>query len=409
MKKKLLITVGAGASINFGMPSVNDVDGLFNKWASENYSLANGSGNLYFYVKDSIDSYYNKNPKPLLRSQVNFEETLYQIMQVGSALGDTTFCNPLNALFTINKLPQVNYFRREIRDVDGHLLTSLASYLTDNLVMEFITRCESLPTTKVNEILVLRNFIDILGRYFDIGIITLNYDNVFTTAKPDLKTGFNKGLFDRESVFKSIDWNFIYHLHGSIHFSLETHRNNLHEITWKPKPQVGHGSQSSGRSNIESMEGIPSLRSPIIVGYGKSNQILRTPFFTYFSQIERLVNEADSFLFLGYGFNDLHLNSMFRSIRDRPRPVTIIDYANDDQDCLEFRNDNWSHNLLKTIPTNQSDMSCEGRQPSAALISDLKDTKSFEVSTNPNYPLAVWYDGMLSACQHADKVIAKLK
>jgi len=33
--KKLLIIVGAGGSIQFGMPSVADVDTLFERWAKE--------------------------------------------------------------------------------------------------------------------------------------------------------------------------------------------------------------------------------------------------------------------------------------------------------------------------------------------------------------------------------------
>ena len=45
---------------------------------------------------------------------------------------------------------------------------------------------------------------------------------------------------------------------------------------------------------------------------------------------------------------------------------------------------------------------------SPADISDLKATKSFEVSNDPNYPLAVWYDGMLSACVNANEVISTL-
>ncbi len=61
-KKKLMVVVGAGASIDFGMPSVNGVDTLFCKWAKENYRLAcHENDSLYSYVRDAIESYYRLN------------------------------------------------------------------------------------------------------------------------------------------------------------------------------------------------------------------------------------------------------------------------------------------------------------------------------------------------------------
>lgn len=410
MKKKLLITVGAGASLEFGMPSVSCVDTLFDSYASEYFSLANGSkGNLYSHIRDTINDYYGKNPKTALACQANFEETLYNILQMSASLSDESYRNPLNALFSANPLPKINYFGRETREVDGYLLKSLASILTDSLVAEFIYRCNLLPSNKNHEMSIFKQFLDALSEEFDIGIITLNYDNIFTQAKPDLITGFDSssGLFRPDSVIKSSQWGFIYHLHGSVHFDMSGNARDMHEITWRDQPVACNGSQSSGRSSIDSMESISYLNSPIIAGYGKSNQILRTPFLTYFCQIERLVSEADSFLFLGYGFNDLHLNAMFHSIRDRNRPVTIIDWADDNQDSLHHRHDNWTYNLFKTIPANAYCMSY-ANSVSAADISELKLTKSFEVSNDPHYPLAVWYDGMLSACKNADKVISTL-
>jgi hypothetical protein len=98
------------------------------------------------------------------------------------------------------------------------------------------------------------------------------------------------------------------------------------------------------------MEGISYPTSPIVAGYGKTQQILRQPFRTYFAQVSRLVHEADSLLFLGYGFSDLHLNVAFSEVRDRHRPVVVVDWAADDQDPLQFRHDSWSYNLFKTLP-----------------------------------------------------------
>lgn len=52
-KKKILVVVGAGASIELGMPSVSCINNLFVQWAKDDYSLAsNGYSNLYSFFAD---------------------------------------------------------------------------------------------------------------------------------------------------------------------------------------------------------------------------------------------------------------------------------------------------------------------------------------------------------------------
>src|SRR6185312_9654531 len=150
------------------------------------------------------------------------------------------------------------------------------------------------------------------GKQFDVGIITLNYDNVFTRARPGLHTGFDAtGLFNPLSVLDRKDWGFIYHLHGSVHFAMTGVPHDMHGITWTTAPAKNHTAHAFGRDWQDSMEGTSYPRSPFVAGYGKTQQILRQPFRTYFAQVSRLAHEADSLLFIGYGFGDFHLNSVF--------------------------------------------------------------------------------------------------
>jgi NAD-dependent SIR2 family protein deacetylase len=73
-KKKLMVVVGAGASIELGMPSVNEVDCLFSEWAKEDYLLANDEEKtLYCYIKSEVNRHYKLNPKSGLRKETNFE------------------------------------------------------------------------------------------------------------------------------------------------------------------------------------------------------------------------------------------------------------------------------------------------------------------------------------------------
>jgi hypothetical protein len=409
MKKKLLITVGAGASIDFGLPSVSTVDKLFDNCAAESYPLAGNSlSNLYRHCRDVIDTYYGF-AKPLLRKWANFEEVLYQLNLMAPYLTDTDWQHGSNALLMTMPLPDVVEPKTGRRKpVDGDMVRQLANSLMVSLVDHFIDACATATKAKAAEITELGCFLTSLQDEFEIGIITLNYDNMFTQAIPGLHTGFNcAGEFDPMSVLSRSKWGFIYHLHGSVHFAMTGATHDMHGITWTNTPEKNHAAYPTGRNAQDSMEGTSYPRAPFVAGYGKTQQILRQPFRTYFTQVNRLVHEADSLLFLGYGFSDLHLNAAFSEVRSRRRPVVVIDWAAPTQDSLPHREDAWVHNLFKTLPGNAHEMAQEGCS-APAYLGDLITAREMEVSRNPAYPLAVWYNGMLEACRHPEKILAHL-
>jgi hypothetical protein len=410
MKKKILITVGAGASIDFGLPSVSDVDTLFDDCAGHNFPLnSDPQSNLYRYCRDAIQAYYHQNPKSALGKWVNFEEVLYQINLLAPYLSDENRLHGSNALLAPISLPDVLAFGCK-QAVDGNVLRSMSSLLLDTLVDHCVDACAQAAVQKSAQIAQLARFLVALSEEFDIGIFTLNYDNVFTQACPALYTGFNSdaGTFEPRSVFRREAWGFIYHLHGSIHFAMTgAGYEPLHGISWVATPTKDHAVHAFGRSGQNSVEGTAYPTSNVVAGYGKTQQMLRQPFRTYFAQVNRLVHEADSLLFLGYGFGDMHLNAAFSEVRDRRRPVVVVDWANDDQDSLPCRNDTWSYQLAKTLHVNVNNMSMPGHC-TAASIAEFKRTNEVEESNAPERPLAVWYNGLLAACQNPSKIISHL-
>ncbi len=409
MKKKLLITVGAGASLDFGLPSVGAIDTFLDGRAGQTHPLAaDPASNLYGYCRDAINAYYSNSPKPALRKWANFEEVLYQINLLLPYLSDPHQMHGSNALLSANSLPEVLHFGRNRSTVNGAVMGNLSSSLMSELADYFIDVCATASTTKASEIAELGQFLAALQDEFEIGIITLNYDNLFTQALPGLHTGFDTtGNFDPMSVLARIDWNFIYHLHGSVHFAMTGVGHDMHGITWTATPSKNHSVHATGRNSQDSMEGINYPTSPLVAGYGKTQQILRQPFRTYFAQVSRLVHEADSLLFLGYGFGDLHLNAAFSEVRDRYRPIVVVDWAGDNLDPLQLRHDTWSYNLFKTLPGNAHAMSRAG-QSAPADLGGIKAANELEVSKDPGYPLAVWYNGMLEACRHPQKIVEHL-
>lgn len=73
-KKKLLVVVGAGASVEMGMPSVNDIHTLFVDYANSHFPLASNNGsNIYSYFDQEIEKYKSNHFEDHLRKPNNFE------------------------------------------------------------------------------------------------------------------------------------------------------------------------------------------------------------------------------------------------------------------------------------------------------------------------------------------------
>ncbi len=403
---KLLLIVGAGASIELGMPSVNRIDSLLEEWAKQRYQIVDfPQENLYTYLKKKIITYYNRNPEEKFRKATNFEEIFHVALQLSSMMNDCQnhiYKNPLNAFMQVaGDLEKIIMYDEE--QIKGMDLYHLVSYLTDELLKKFRRLCIDVQNEKIQKFEMFKNFMEDLKKDFQIGCISLNYDDLIKQALPDLRTGFNekKGDFNRNSVFNIKDWNFVYHIHGSVHFDMQGDR---HEIKWNSDLN-GHFNDSFCRNPQYTTEGLLHPTSNIIAGYDKTNQILRAPFRTYYSVLDRLVHDADSYLFIGYGFNDLHINKSFTGFRNHStkRPVLVIDWADDKKDPLgSGRRDKWAINLCDTIPVNTDTMKYDA-MPSGG-IGELKRNNEFEVSEDSDHPLAIWYGGFIKACKNYDKI-----
>tara|TARA_R110002072_G_scaffold287464_6_gene453185 strand:+ start:1352 stop:2602 length:1251 start_codon:yes stop_codon:yes gene_type:complete len=414
--KKLLIITGAGASIDFGMPSVKYIDTLFEKWALEILPLKDdNTKSLYTWVKSSLLKYASQNSGNRLDHIMGFENLLYTIQNLHWLSRDIDLSHHnhrLNPFININEFPEIIHIGK-VKRADSIDFSFLHSYLVDKLLDFFRGKCKSLYSNKQNELCLLSSFFKSLKTKFELGFINLNYDNVLLSSVPDLNTGFDNltGKFNRALLYES-RWNFCYHMHGSVHFDMRGGDNNteMHKIGWNNDLNSSFRQNSSGRNKNYTSEGSDHLNSNIITGLDKSNQLLREPFASYFMQLDRLVYEADSILFIGYGFHDNHLNSVFPFIRydkNKTRKVVVIDWSLDNKDGLSHRRDNWHLGLYNTLPFNGHDMGISDGALSQPVIF-YKQNHLLEKSKNPNRPLAVWYNGLLEACNHSDKILLEL-
>ncbi|MFN4363055.1 SIR2 family protein [Chryseobacterium hispalense] len=415
--KKLLIITGAGASVDFGMPKVSEIDVFFEEWAKDISSLKNNSNkSLYSWVKEKMIDYVEKNKSNRQEQIINFENILYTIQNIYIFLNDKNndlYKNRLSpfANIDVSDIPDIIRFGRE-KKTEAYDFHFLHSYLVDKLLEYFRDKCKKLEIDKPEELLISKSFFEKLKSKFEIGIANLNYDNVILSSLSDLKTGFNKqGKFKRSLLYNG-EWYFCYHLHGSVFFDMQGGDDNteMHKICWNNNLNSKFAQNSSGRSGNYTNEGLDHLNSNIIMGLDKTNQLLREPFMSYYMQLDKLIYEADAILFIGYGFNDLHLNNTFSFIRydkEKTRKVVVIDYASDNEDGLSFRSDAWSFGLLQTLPSNAYQMGAETTslpQP----VSFFKKRNILEKSKNKDLPLAIWYNGFIEACKNPDKILKEL-
>lgn len=415
MKKKLLIIVGAGASLDFGMPSVSDIDNLFESWASRHLPLAdNESKNLYTWVKDKAETHFSKQSKSGQYKAPNFEQTLFTIQNITS-ISESNYWgnhNPLNAFIDFKSFPEILFYRNK-KIADGMDFQNLQGYLIDELLLYFRKQCLELQTKKTAELNSLRLFFENLKEDFELGFINLNYDNVILSALPDLSTGFNHqtGEFDTSEFYNS-KWNFCYHLHGSVHFDTrDINEIDDHPIFWQQDLKSKFHPGAGQRNINQTSNGIKHLNSNIITGLDKPNQLLKVPFKQYFGKLDKLAYEADSFLFIGYGFGDIHLNKVFPIHRFDPkkiRKVAVIDWASDDTDGFWDRVDDWGNGLATTVRCN----TVLGNGVEGILspkVGHYKETKTLEFSPNRELPLSIWYNGLMEACKNGTLIKNVLK
>ncbi len=412
--KKLLIIIGAGASIDFGMPTVTEIDKLFNSWASRHLPLAdNERENLYTWVKDKVIKRLEEKSTNGYYQKPNFEQTLFTIQNITSISEDHSWGenHPINAFIDFKTFPEILSHRNR-KIADGMDFQYLIGYLIDDLLRYFRNKCSKLKENKSQQILKLKHLFDTLKEDYELGFINLNYDNVILSTLPDLSTGFNKktGRFDT-SEFYNNKWNFCYHLHGSVHFDTrELNEIDHHHIFWQDDLSKKFSPGAGQRRTNNSSSGILHLNSNIITGLDKPNQLLKTPFKQYFSKLDQLANEADSYLFIGYGFGDKHLNSSFpihRYDNNKIRKAVIIDWASDETDGQFYRSDNWANGLTETLRCNA--ILGNGIDGIPPKVKYYKDNKSFEFSPNKELPISIWYNGLMEACDNAQLIKNELK
>lgn len=284
-----------------------------------------------------------------------------------------------------------------VRDQYSHLSIALAKH------MRGLCRRIDPATTVIRDYTAL---LDGLRDAFDVGLYSLNYDTIALTAWPDAFVGFDaKGALDAAAIHRRNEWDFLYHLHGSVHHSLLNPSSD--HIEWRSDLAGDFIDGHPGSPTDDRSDGLFFPKTTLIAGGFKLDQLLVEPFHSLHATLVRHVYEADAILIGGYGFADAHVNRALRNrlvrgvATERP-PIMVLDRRGSRTDQGNFRYDIPWQELCRTL------LGADGsffRPPHPALPVPAPELL-FEVS--PPHRVALWRGGFVEAAPRRDDMVAWL-
>jgi len=430
VKKKLLVILGAGSSVEQGFPIVADLNCEVASWA-RNYAASKGIPDYYDLLWKNRANYCSGLSDELNevvehRTSPNYERVLGDLQALMNSVLASPYGDPL-----LRWIAKADVFSGlEIVPKDGdlgdhsshrnfHAIEDQLRYLCRCLANKIRMKSRDFEADLSNEkgkanFEPYKQLFAELSEEFDVGVYNLNYDTVALNALPDPFVGFDKqsGQFRPSDIFDRNGWSFLYHLHGSIHHRIRVGSRVMENPGFGPKiTWCGNLSQALNNEIWEDTHELATrsdekrvLFTTLISGGWKLDQLQEEPFQTLYSCLPRHAYEADAILIGGYGFGDSHISSaLTNALRskagsvDRP-PIIVLGY---DKDKRPFatRNDAWANAMSKILRVS----ACAVRAPShhsveqwTQLIGGVVDGEFEQLREQP---FAIWNDGFVSACK----------
>ena len=408
-KPRLLVLLGSGSSIPCGMPSVNEIDELMKRWALEVTAepFIKSESEVFNVLWKASERYYRSNHYGI---RPNYERVLGEMTSLASWLSPPPFGNPLieaisdgAPISTLEGLhnPSDKYASRNlVLSRQTSLLEKLANYIRDlSKALDSVSPAMSDFTS------LLRRLRD----RFDLGIYTLNYDTVARSAWPEAYCGFDRdGNFEPSGVSQRRRWDFVYHLHGSVHHSITAYP---HRIEWREDLDCNFMDRLEMAPDMaQDFRSVPL--TTLISGGFKLDQLLADPYQTFYAALIRHAQEASAFLIAGYGFGDLHVNRALqnrfeRPIDDAPGPPVIVLEKSPQanlQTASRQSHDFWAYQLTHTLNTRFE--VTKAHLEREVTVDLLIENEEFE--TDIRNRVAIWHGGFLEAIASIDKISAWL-
>ena len=387
------------------MPSVSEIDQLMKRWSREwaPETSVDCQCELFNVLWEASERYYGTNHYGI---RPNYERVLGEMTSLASWLSPRPFGNPIveairggapaAALEWLHDPSDENAGRKVVLSQQAFLLEKLASYIR-GLTKPIDSRSPPIPD--------YTNFLRTLQDCFDLGIYNLNYDTAARSAWPEAHCGFDRhGDFDPLGVTQRRKWDFLYHLHGSVHHCITAYP---HRIGWK-KDLDGEFTDKLEMAPDMAQDFRSVPLTTLIAGGFKLDQLLADPYQTFYSALVRHTQEADAFLLAGYGFGDLHVNRALRNRFERPddnAPVPRVIVLEKSphvklQTASRQSHEFWAYQLTHTLNTNFEITKAHlDRELTVAPL-----VKNGEFETDIKNQVAIWHGGFLEAIASVDRI-----
>lgn len=303
-KKKPLLFLGAGASIEAGIPSAAAITRHFESFSSHT-SRPNGLliENLFRLVQVEIAS------------------------QTGIPASNVDFEAVLGVLFEIAEGRNVLSAKRVSELIQSHFNQIDISRVIQDLTLYIRGLC--LPLRDVSYLDVLLHMI----WEHEGAIATLNYDVSVERRSNELKYPLVNGFggktgsqwlgFNRTE--KSIE---ILKLHGSVHWlrssvDLENAYSILAFLIFHSEPFM---TSLNGSAALTASEKAPGVRLLMNIGFAKEQLYVTPPFTEIFVRFLTKLQEASIIIAAGYSFRDPAVNRMLlEAVKAKRSPFVVID------------------------------------------------------------------------------------
>ena len=410
-KPKLLVILGAGSSIPCGMPSVAKLDELMRDWSREwvPEPPVNSKGNVFNVLWEAFERYYETNHYGICP---NYERVLGKMTELATWLSPPPFGNPMvEAIIDGALIDSLEWLRRlsgEDKYAARKLILNQQTFLLEKLANHMRSLSKKIDSQSP-QFSNYTKFFCKLRNAFELGVYNLNYDTVANTSWPEAYHGFDScGNFDAPGITHRQKWDFIYHLHGSVHHCISNAGNR---IIWRKN--LGEEFRDSDILVPDMAREFRSIPlTTVIAGGFKSDQLLREPYQTFYSTLVRHAHECDAILIVGYGFGDSHVNRVIQNrfeVTDdespHPRVVILEKSSPTKPQTASIQSHNfWAYQLTHTLNT-------RFRITKAHINHELTVSpfiKSGEFETDILNRVAVWHGGFCDAISAFDKISKQL-
>ncbi|MCS3552334.1 MULTISPECIES: SIR2 family protein [unclassified Sphingobacterium] len=344
--KKNVFLLGAGAAIDWGGPTTNQItdslikqgpsnvkDELIINYIYEYFNNGNtGIGKLNFeglidIIEQCAQYWLSKNVNNTISTKLISEDNEFW----KNAFSEQYISKYRN--YDPKLSPNANFFSKLLLDCYEMVIFHIRQY------SQFTENMNKIYCDKNNEInqLAVQYFKE-KSKDSYLRIYSLNYDRVIQTILKKSSIPFFQGFnsenivpsvgemhqsVDSKRILTSLNENCIFHLHGNFCWRIDNTNPNGLDGYQIVNSYYNNPLENQGFQYTSSEKNKPLFLTPIITGYSKVQRTNLTPFKQMASAFDIDCHTADEIIIIGYSFGDLHINDTIRQARKNNANVKI--------------------------------------------------------------------------------------